>query len=49
MHTTPTLVLENWGPCPVQEGEPGLGNVDGDDQVGIVDFLAMLAAWGDCP
>lgn len=25
-----------------------LGDLDGDDTVGIVDFLALLAAWGPC-
>ena len=25
------------------------GNLDGDGNVGILDFLALLAAWGDCP
>ena len=27
----------------------GPGDVDGDGSVGIVDFLALLAAWGPCP
>ena len=26
-----------------------LGDLDGDGTVGIVDFLALLAAWGPCP
>jgi hypothetical protein len=26
-----------------------LGDLDGDGVVGIVDFLALLAAWGPCP
>jgi hypothetical protein len=24
-------------------------DLDGDDEVGITDFLALLAAWGPCP
>ena len=28
---------------------PITGDLDGDGAVGIVDFLALLAAWGDCP
>ena len=31
-------------------GEPGIvGDVDADGVVGILDFLALLAAWGPCP
>ncbi len=33
------------------QGDPfpvKLGDIDGDGSVGIVDFLALLAAWGDC-
>ena len=26
-----------------------LGDLDGDGTVGIVDFLALLSAWGPCP
>ena len=26
-----------------------IGDLDGDCTVGIVDFLALLAAWGACP
>ena len=25
-----------------------LGDIDGDEIVGIIDFLALLAAWGPC-
>ena len=25
------------------------GDIDGDGVVGILDLLALLAAWGDCP
>ncbi len=28
---------------------PRIGDVDGDGTVGILDFLALLAAWGPCP
>jgi hypothetical protein len=28
-------------PCP--------GDLDCDDEVGVLDFLALLAAWGPCP
>lgn len=30
-------------------GAPLPGDVDGDGVVGVVDFLALLAAWGPCP
>ncbi|MCH7799853.1 MAG: hypothetical protein IID28_15635, partial [Planctomycetes bacterium] len=26
-----------------------IGDLDGDGAVGILDFLALLAAWGPCP
>ncbi len=26
-----------------------LGDLDGDGQVGVVDFLGLLALWGPCP
>ena len=26
-----------------------LGDLDGDGEVGIVDFLGLLALWGPCP
>jgi hypothetical protein len=31
-------------------GPPGIpGDIDGDGHVSVVDFLALLAAWGPCP
>jgi hypothetical protein len=27
----------------------GLGDVDADGQVGVIDFLSLLASWGPCP
>ena len=41
-----TLALS--GP-PCDPGGSLLGDVDGDGAVGILDFLALLAAWGPCP
>ena len=41
-----TLALT--GP-PCDPGGSLLGDVDGDGTVGILDFLALLAAWGPCP
>jgi hypothetical protein len=29
--------------------ETGLGDFDCDSQVGVTDFLALLAHWGSCP
>jgi len=33
---------------PPGAGSPPLGDLDGDCAVGITDFLALLAAWGQC-
>ncbi len=33
----------------VQVGSDPVGDLDGDGSVGILDFLALLAAWGPCP
>ena len=33
----------------VQVGPGPVGDLDGDGSVGILDFLALLAAWGPCP
>ncbi|MCH7798075.1 MAG: PQQ-binding-like beta-propeller repeat protein [Planctomycetes bacterium] len=41
-----TLALT--GP-PCDPGGSVPGDIDGDGMVGILDFLAMLAAWGPCP
>jgi hypothetical protein len=38
---TDTIALTPGETCP--------GDIDGDDAVGVTDFLAMLAAWGPCP
>ena len=32
-----------WGPCPVRPSD-----LNGDGEIGIVDFLILLAAWGPC-
>ena len=31
------------------DSTPPLGDIDGDGTVGVLDFLALLAAWGPCP
>ena len=41
-----TLALS--GP-PCDPGGSLLGDVDGDGIVGVLDFLALLNAWGPCP
>jgi hypothetical protein len=48
-HTVPPLT----GHLTIAAGLPGNasipGDIDGDGNVGILDFLALLAAWGPCP
>ena len=38
-------VLASWGPCPAAP-TPCLADLDADGEVGIDDFLIVLAAWG---
>ena len=53
---TPELCAEAGGtssgfatPCSqITCDQPCYGDVDGDGTVGILDFLDLLAAWGDC-
>ena len=39
------MVLALWGPC---DGD-FVADLDHDGEVGITDFLGVLAAWGPCP
>jgi hypothetical protein len=40
--------IEVWG-VPLQEPEPCPGDIDDDGEVGVTDFLELLAAWGPNP
>jgi hypothetical protein len=36
-------------PPPIAKPDPCPSDLDGDGNVGIVDFLQLLAEWGECP
>jgi hypothetical protein len=36
-------------PPPIAKPEPCQSDLDGDGNVGIVDFLKLLGQWGPCP
>ena len=60
-HNTPdqiagSMIIDGGGnniggacPPPTPPTPPCPGDVNGDGEVGINDFLDLLAAWGDCP
>ena len=47
LHGMSAPVDMDMGTIELQPGIPG--DLDGDGVVGILDFLALLAAWGPCP